>query len=304
LVPDPVIGIYMNYQESFINYLKYEKRVSSHTSVAYKNDLGQFVQFCTEMSGEFNIKRVNAKLLREWVIFLIESGITPRSVNRKISTIKSFFKYLMKQEVVDKNPVFEIPIPKIRKKLPNFLEEEHLNHLFDDGFFNSGFEGIRDNLIISLLYGTGIRRAELINLKISDINQKEYLIKVLGKRNKERIVPYPRSINTLLGNYLQIRQDKFGDGCKYLVLTEKGEKIYDKFVYRKVTDYLSKVTLLEKRSPHILRHSYATHLLNRGADLNAVKELLGHSNLGATQIYTHTTFEKLQSVYKQTHPRG
>jgi integrase/recombinase XerC len=294
----------MNHQESFFNYLKYEKRLSAHTVVAYKNDLDQFVQFCTEMVGEFNVKGVNSKLLRDWVIFLMEGGISPRSVNRKVSTVKSFFKFLMKEEIVDVNPVVNIPVPKIRKKLPIFAGEEILNHLLDDGFFESDFKGVRDKLIITLLYGTGIRRAELMNLKVSDISINEFLIKVLGKRNKERIVPYPRSLNTIIENYLSLRDKEFGSNHEFLILTDKGEKVYDKFIYRVVKDNLLKVTSLEKRSPHILRHSYATHLLNRGADLNAIKELLGHANLGATQIYTHTTFEKLQSVYKQTHPRG
>jgi integrase/recombinase XerC len=294
----------MNYQESFINYLQYEKRFSPHTITAYKNDLGQFVQFSTEVIGEFNVNRVDSKFVREWVIYLMEGGCTPRSVNRKISTLKSFFKYLMKQGAAGNNPATGIPLPKIRKKLPNFVEEENLNHLLDDGFFGQSFEELRNKLIITLLYGTGIRRAELVNLKIIDLNRTECLMKVLGKRQKERIIPYPRSLESEIDSYLIVREtiDKTNSG--YLLLTETGEKVYDKLIYRVVKENLSKVTLLEKRSPHVLRHSYATHLMNRGADLNAVKELLGHSNLTATQVYTHTTFEKLQRIYKQTHPRG
>jgi len=294
----------MDYQESFLNYVKYEKRFSAHTWVAYKNDLGQFVRYCKGMTGDFDVKKVHSKLVREWVVALMETGLTPRTVNRKVSTLNSFFTYLMREKVVDKNPVMFIPLPKIRKKLPYFVEEKSLAHLLDDGFFEKDFAGIRDKLIIALLYGTGIRLAELLDLRVSNINRKEYLIKVRGKRNKERFIPYPRPLNTIFEDYLRTREETFGGSTGYLVLTDKGEKAYPKLVYRVVKRNLGKVTTLEKKSPHVLRHTYATHLLNRGADLNAVKELLGHANLAATQIYTHTTFEKLQKVYKQTHPRG
>lgn len=294
----------MSYQESFINYLKYEKRFSPHTVTAYKNDLDQFVLYNTEMVGEFNVKTVDAKLVRSWVVHLMEQGLSPRSVNRKVTSVKSFYKFLMKEEVVATNPTWNIPLPKIRKKLPNFVEENNLHHLLDDGFFSDDFKGVRDKLIITLLYGTGIRLAELLILKDSDFDPKGYLIRILGKRQKERIVPYPRSINKLLDLYVDKRNEKFGLNVKCLLLTEKGMPVYEKLIYRVVKDNLAKVTLLEKRGPHVLRHSYATHLLNKGADLNAVKELLGHSNLAATQVYTHTTFEKLHDIYKQAHPRG
>ncbi len=294
----------MNYQESFLNYLKYERRFSTHTFTAYKNDLDQFVQFCTEVVGEFNVKGVDSKLIRDWVVFLMENNISPRSVNRKASTVKSFYKYLMKQEVVENNPVLNVSLPKIRKKLPLFVEENSLHHLLDDGFFENSFEGSRDKLIIALLYGTGIRLSELISLKEVDIDRKQFLIKVLGKRKKERIIPYPRSLNRVIDGYIGHKKETSEVGSPYLLITKKGEKVYEKLIYRVVKNNLMKVTSLEKKSPHVLRHSYATHLLNKGADLNAVKELLGHSNLSATQVYTHTTFEKLQNIYEQTHPRG
>ncbi len=294
----------MNYQESFVNYLKYEKRNSSHTVTAYKKDLDQFVSFCTEMVGEFDIKRVDSKLVRSWIVFLMEEEYTPRSVSRKVSTVKAFYRFLMKNEIVENNPATNIPVPKIRKKLPNFVEENNLHHLLDDGYFTNDFKGIRDKLIITLLYGTGIRLAELLNLKDRDFDIKGHLIKVLGKRQKERIIPYPRSINQLLQEYLEIRNREIGNSQEMLLVTEKGKPVYEKLIYRVVNKYLELVTSLEKKSPHVLRHSYATHLLNKGADLNAVKELLGHSNLSATQIYTHTTFEKLHTIYKQAHPRG
>jgi integrase/recombinase XerC len=294
----------MSYQESFISYLRYEKRYSSHTVVAYKNDLDQFVSFCTKVVGEFDVNRVDAKLVRNWIVSLMEERLSPRSVNRKVTTIKAFYKFLMKGSVVDSNPALNLALPKIRKRLPNFVEANNLHHLLDDGFFDSSFCGIRDKLIVALLYGTGIRLSELLYLKDSDFDTKGYLIRVLGKRQKERIVPYPREINNLLLQYIETRNREIGNLSEKLLVTEKGRPVYEKLIYRIVTNNLAKVTSLEKKSPHVLRHTYATHLLNNGADLNAVKELLGHSSLAATQIYTHTTFEKLHDIYKQAHPRG
>ena len=294
----------MSYQESFISYLRYEKRYSPHTVVAYKNDLDQFVSFYTKVVGEFDVNRVDAKLVRNWIVSLMEERLTPRSVNRKVTTIKAFYKFLMKGSVVDNNPALNLALPKIRKRLPNFVEANNLHHLLDDGFFDGSFCGIRDKLIVALLYGTGIRLSELLYLKDSDFDTKGYLIRVLGKRQKERIVPYPREINNLLLQYIETRNREIGNLSEKLLVTEKGSPVYEKLIYRIVTNNLAKVTSLEKKSPHVLRHTYATHLLNNGADLNAVKELLGHSSLAATQIYTHTTFEKLHDIYKQAHPRG
>ncbi len=294
----------MKYRESFINYLKYEKRYSSHTTLAYEKDLDQFVLFCTETVGDFNIKEADSKLLRSWVLSLMERGYRPQSIKRKVSSVKAFFRFLMKNEVLETNPLTDIPLPKVRKKLPYFVNEENLHHLLDDGFFSDDFTGIRDKLIITLLYGTGIRRAELLQLKDIDFDRQNRLVRVMGKRRKERIIPYPDSINPLLEQYLEIRNREIAHSGDLLLVTEKGEPVYEKLIYRTVQKYLEQVTSLEKKSPHVLRHSYATHLLNRGADLNAVKELLGHANLSATQIYTHVTFEKMQKVYKQAHPRG
>ena len=221
----------MSYQESFISYLKYERRYSPHTINAYKNDLDQFVQFCTEMVGEFNVKRVDSKQVRNWVVVLMEQQLSARSVNRKVTTIKAFFKFLMKGHVVESNPAVNIPLPKIRKKLPNFIDENSLNHLLDDGFFENNFKGTRDKLIISLLYGTGIRLAELISLKDADIDTENYSIRVLGKRKKERIVPYPRSINNLLFQYFDIRNREIHFQPGYLLVTEKGKQVYEKLIY-------------------------------------------------------------------------
>lgn len=294
----------MDYRESFFNYLKFEKRSSSHTVVAYTIDLDQFVQFCTEVVGEFNVKTINAKVIRSWVVHLMENDLSARSVNRKITAVKSFFKFLQREQIVENNPANNLTLPKVRKKLPVFVEEKNLNHLLDDGLFPHDFVGVRDKLIVTLLYGTGIRLAELLQLKESDIDTNNYLIKVMGKGKKERIIPYPTSINNLIKQYLIEKDNKIGFKTSGLLVTGKGKPVYEKLIYRVVKNSLAMVTLSEKKSPHVLRHTYATHLLNKGADLNAVKELLGHSNLAATQIYTHTTFERLHDIYKQAHPRG
>lgn len=294
----------MSHQESFINYLRYEKRYSHLTAIAYKKDLDQFEEFFVKTIGDFNVEEINDKTVRSWIVDLMDSGLTARTVNKKVSALKSFNKYLMRLEVVKENNLVNVIVPRIRKKLPHFVEEKQLNHLLDDGFFGKDFEALRDKLIISLLYGTGIRLAELMNLKDSDIYQTEFLIKVLGKRNKERIVPYPRSLNVLIEQYRTERTRLFGSPVPYLLLTKKGNPAYEKLIYRVVSKYLTLVTTIDQKSPHVLRHTFATHLLNRGADLNAVKELLGHSNLSATQIYTHTSLEKIQKVYRQAHPRS
>lgn len=294
----------MSHQESFINYLKYEKRYSPLTAVAYKKDLDQFEEFFVKTIGDFNVDGINDKIVRQWVIELMDNGFSARTVNKKVSALKSFYKYLLRSEVVKDNNLVNVIVPKIRKKLPQFVEEKNLDHLLDDGFFGNDFEALRDKLIISLLYGTGMRLAELMHLKDGDIHQSEFLIKVLGKRNKERIIPYPRSLNMLIDQYKEERTHLFGGHVDSLLITAKGKPVYEKLIYRVVCKNLALVTTISKKSPHVLRHTFATHLLNRGADLNAVKEMLGHANLSATQIYTHTSMDKIQRVYKQAHPRS
>jgi integrase/recombinase XerC len=294
----------MSHQESFLNYLLYEKRYSRLTVIAYRKDLDQFEEFCIKTIGDFDVRIIDEKIVRKWIVSLMEQGISPRTVNKKISAVKSFFKYLLRSEVIDENRLVNTVVPKVRRKLPYFVDEKKLDHLLDDGFFGRDFAGQRDKLIISLFYGSGMRLSELVRLKDNDIQQSESLVKVLGKRNKERIVPYPRSVNPLIDEYRKLRNEAFGNAQGFLFLTEKGEPIYEKLVYRVVHNNLAKVTTIEKKSPHVLRHSFATHLLNRGADLNAVKEMLGHSNLSATQVYTHTSLEQIRKVYKQAHPRS
>lgn len=293
----------MSLSEEFIKYLQFEKRYSKHTLVAYKTDLGQFILYLNELVGAFEFKDITSRQIRAWIVSLMNEGINPRSVNRKISTIKSFYKYLMHQGITETNPADLVIKPKVGKQLPTFVQQKNLDQLLDVGFFPSDFEGVRDKLIVSLLYGTGIRLAELKDLTIKNVHLKEYTLKVLGKRNKERIVPYPHSIDPLIKEYLKYR-DEISGNTDFLFLTSTGKQLYDKLIYRVVKKYLTLVTTVSKKSPHVLRHSFATHLLNNGADLNAVKELLGHANLSATQIYTHTTFEKLKEIYKQAHPRS
>jgi integrase/recombinase XerC len=294
----------MSHQESFINYLKYEKRYSHLTAIAYKKDLDQFEEFFVKTIGDFNVEGINDKVARMWVVDLMDHGISARTVNKKISALKSFYKYLLRLEVVRENNLVNVIVPKVRKKLPQFVEEEKLNHLLDDGFFGNDFEALRDKLILSLLYGTGVRLSELMHLKDADIYTTEFLIKVLGKRNKERIIPYPRSLNPLIEQYKSERTHLFGSPVECFLLTSKGKPAYEKLIYRVVYKNLALVTTIDQKSPHVLRHTFATHMLNRGADLNAVKEMLGHSNLSATQVYTHTSLEKIRKVYRQAHPRS
>ncbi len=293
----------MEHKESFIRYLKSEKRYSDHTVLAYNTDLDQFEQFLLESIGDFDFTEVNRKMLRSWVVFLMENGSKPKTVKRKITSVSSFFKYLKKQYVIKVSPSESLILPKVGKQLPKFVAENKMHNLLDNGYFADDFEGVRDKLIISLFYVSGMRLTELTILKDEDIRQSCSEIRVLGKNNKERIIPYPPSLNVLIDKYLEFRDQRFEEKAESFFLTIKGKKAYQKMSYIIVNKYLSLVTTLEQKSPHVLRHSYATHMLNNGADLNAIKELLGHSNLAATQVYTHTSMEKLQKMYKQAHPR-
>lgn len=294
----------MQHLERFLNFLKYEKRYSEHTVTAYEKDLDQFILFGSEMVGDFCLVEVDHHLIRQWVISLMDQGMTVVSVKRKISTLRSLYKFLLREGLMKKNPTELVMMPRSGKKLPQFVQEKEMNQLFDTSFFPGDFSGMRDKAVLSLFYGTGMRLSELRGIKMTDLHLNEKVVKVLGKRNKERLIPFPPEVSGDLSNYIRVRNELFGDSNGYLFITEKGEQVYDKLLYRIVRKYLSLVTTMEKRSPHILRHSYATHLLNRGADLNAIKELLGHASLAATQVYTHTTFEKLKKIYNQAHPRA
>lgn len=290
--------------EGFFEYLKFEKRCSAHTVVAYEGDLKQFFSFI-ESSGKISLSDVRPKTIREWIVQLHHEGIGPRSIHRKVSTIKTFFKYLHRHGVVDANPAQLVVLPKIPKKLPSFLREKEMENLLDHVEFGTDYEGVRNKLIIELFYGTGMRLSEMVELHNKDIDMAGKLVKVLGKRNKERLIPLTNESVLLLHTYNKVREQTFGaEFSPWLLLTNKGDKIYHKLIYRVVHSSLQLVTTMQKKSPHILRHTFATVLLNRGAELNAIKELLGHANLSATSVYTHNTFETLNAIYKQAHPRA
>ena len=289
--------------DSFIVYLKTEKRYSSHTLKAYENDLRQFFYFSGKAAGD---PVPDHRQIRKWVVHLIENGISPRTVRRKISVLSSYYRYMIKRGLSAVNPMTKVNLPKMGRYLPGFIPENRLAQLLDEIDFGNDFAGKRDRLIIEMLYFTGIRRAELIGLNHSDVDTCNKTIKVHGKGGKERYIPVGPSFCMTLKKYLSCKESEFGSispDDSYFV-TSANRKLYPELVYRVVRRYLGLVTNGTKRSPHILRHSFATHMLNNGADLNAIKELLGHANLNATQVYTHNSFEKLKKVYKQAHPRA
>ena len=289
--------------DEFLKYLKLEKRYSPHTIKAYQIDLTQFQDYLEE-TYESVFQKVKHPMVRSWLAQMLDYGISPRSVNRKITALKSFYKFLLKEEIIKEDPTLKVIPPKMSKKLPAFVEEGQMSQLLDELDFTDDYAGVRDKLMIELFYSTGIRQSELINLKIKDIDLSSNMIKVLGKRNKERLIPLTIELRQKIDAYLNIRAELPIKDSLYLLLTNKGKKLYPTLVYRQVNHYLSQVTSLDKKSPHVLRHTFATHMLNNGADLNAIKELLGHANLSATQVYTHNTIDKLKKVYNQAHPRA
>lgn len=295
----------MDHKESFLQYLKTEKRYSPHTIRSYQNDLDQFFSYLKDNDNSIEAADVTSSHIRSWIVSLMESGIASTSVHRKISCLRVFFRYLRKEGVMKKDPLEKVMVPKRKKVLPQFVAEESLTKLLDMVEFSDDFSGIRNKALIEMLYMTGMRRAELIGLKVDDVDLPEGTVKVTGKRNKQRIIPLTRDFAARLGFYLRDRNETAGEKAgDWFFITDKGTKLYDKYVYNIVRKHLSMVTTIEKRSPHILRHTFATHMLNRGADLNTIKEFLGHANLSATQVYTHNTFEKLKKIYKQAHPRA
>ncbi|OFY91855.1 MAG: integrase [Bacteroidetes bacterium RIFCSPLOWO2_12_FULL_31_6] len=293
----------MQHISNFCNYLTHQRRYSVHTITAYKNDLEQFQFFLTQHYQLNKVNDVTSSIIRSWIVQLIEEEISPRSITRKISTLKSFYKYLLKTNIVTSNPLLKVIPPKTASRLPIYVAEKEMKTLFDKTEFDTDFEGFRDQLILELFYATGIRLSELIGLHTNSVDFNNNSIKVLGKRNKERIIPINEKIKTVLLNYVKLR-DEVGFTSDSFFQTKKGEKMYPKLVYRIVNYYLSKVTTLSKKSPHVLRHTFATHLLNNGAEINSIKEILGHANLSATQVYTHNTIEKLKNIHKQAHPKG
>lgn len=290
-------------KERFLAYIQYEKRYSPHTVTAYRIDLTQFFDYLKQQYNISDIAEVNHPIIKSWLVGLMEQKITPRSVNRKLTTLKSFYKFLMQQGLVEENPMRRITSPKTSKRLPVFVEKDKLEMMFDQVDFGAGYPGLRNKLILEMFYSTGMRLSELVNLKETDIDFHHDTIKVLGKRNKERLIPFSNIFEVQLKIYLEEKRNSFGE-VNDLFLTDAGKQVYPKMIYRIVTQYVGEVTTLRKKSPHVLRHSFATHLLNNGAELNAVKELLGHANLSATQVYTHNTIEKLKRIYKQAHPKA
>ncbi|MGW8314211.1 MAG: tyrosine-type recombinase/integrase [Bacteroidales bacterium] len=289
--------------EDFMIYLQAEKRYAEHTVRAYRSDLNQFHAFCLENGREG--MDLHFKVIRSWVVTLMDAGYSSRSVHRKLTSLKSYCTFLIRIGALDANPLDKVLKPKASKRVPAFVEEVQMDRLLEQYDFGDDFEGIRNRLMLDLLYQTGIRRAELIRLTTGSVNLDERSLKVIGKRNKERIIPLGDALVRRIGEYLVLRNSlppAEGEGAFFL--TSRGKSLYDKLVYRVVHQYLAMVTTLEKRSPHVLRHTFATHMLNHGADLNAIKELLGHANLSATQVYTHNTFKKLKSIYNQAHPRA
>lgn len=292
------------YTQDFLKYIENEKRYSRHTVLSYRTDISQFVAFCKNNVKNFNLLTIDNKIIRKWIIFLLENNISSRTVNRKITTLKSFYKFLYQRQLIKTLPTQKIVLPKISKKLPNFIGSSAMDILFDQFDFSENFEGERDKLVLLLFYCTGMRLSELIHLKIQDIDFHYNQLKVLGKRNKERLIPFGKELAEHLAAYIKTRASVINTDNYYLVITQKGQQAYEKLIYRIVNKYLNQVTTLEKRSPHVLRHTFATQMLNNGADINAIKELLGHANLSATQVYTHTSFDKLKTVYNQAHPRA
>lgn len=293
----------MNYKESFLQYLSTERRYSRHTVRSYDNDLTQFISFTQLSDGTFHPAEIKSQDIRRWIVTMLDSGMSPVSVHRKISCLRVFYRFLRKDGIVTSDPLERVVMPKRKKRLPEFVAEESLDKLLDSFSFGDDFEGKRNKLIIELLYITGMRRSELTGLRISDYDRSRGTIRVLGKRNKERLIPLLDSVKPGIEDYLSERSE-IDSAEEWFFITAKGNKLYDKFVYNNVKRYLTMVTTIDKRSPHVLRHSFATHMLNHGADLTSIKELLGHANLSATQVYTHNTFEKLKKVYKQAHPRA
>jgi integrase/recombinase XerC len=288
---------------SFLNYLSLEKKYSKHTVTAYKNDILSFQDFCKEEFDMNNVEEVNYPQIRNWVVHLSNSKLSNRSINRKISSLKSFYKFLLKTNQIKENPLQKHKSLKTPKQVQVPFSEKEIFKVLDLSIDETNFESVRNKLIVELLYSTGMRRTELINLKTIDIDIVNETVKILGKRNKERIVPLLKSVKKSLENYSKVRRS-IEIKESYLLVTKKGKKLYDMLVYRVINNYFSSVSSKIKKSPHIIRHSFATHLLNEGADLNSVKELLGHSSLASTQVYTHSSLGKIKEVYNQAHPRS
>src|SRR5690606_23849067 len=291
--------------ELFFKYLEYEKRYSPHTLTSYHTDLGQFAQYLQDTYQITDPAEADHAIIRSWILTLVHKNLEARSVNRKIACLRSYYKFLLSQQRISANPMLRIKAPKVSKKLPAFVPEEPFNNFLDTFTFEDTFEGQRDRLILEFLYGTGMRLAELIGIAHEDVDLHAKTVRVLGKGNKVRIIPLNDTLIHSIRQYLEHKKSLFGNNnSERLLVTNKERPLYPKFVYRVAKKYISLVTTSEHNSPHVLRHSFATHLLNNGADLNAIKDLLGHASLAATQVYTHNSIEKLKSIFEKAHPKA
>lgn len=290
--------------DSFLDYLRYERNYSEETIKSYREDIRQFGEFGEEEVKDLAPSEVNAELVREWIVSLMDKGYTSTSVNRKLSALRSYFKFLLRRGEVTINPLRKITGPKNKKPLPSFLKESEMDKLLDDTCFGEGFKGCRDHLIIEMFYATGMRLSELIGLDDQDVDYSASLIKVTGKRNKQRLIPFDEELGTAMAEYVNVRNDAIPVRTDAFFVRETGERLSRNIVGNLVKRNLSKVVTMKKRSPHVLRHTFATTMLNHDAELGAIKELLGHESLATTEVYTHTTFEELKKVYNQAHPRA
>ena len=291
--------------EKFIEYLQIEKKYSVNTLAAYKKDLTEFQLFINENYDKSVIENVDYKIVRSWIVLLVNKNLSNRSINRKVSSLKSFFKFLVKTDTINSSPLIAHKPLKQSKKIQVPFSKDEIGALLDSDFFKSDYKGVLQKTIISFFYFTGVRRIELINLKTSDINMDSYTIRIMGKRNKERIIPMLPKLKESINEYLKIKSQEFNNEISdYLFISKSGTQLSEKYVYRTVNEYFKLVSPKVKKAPHVLRHSFATHLINEGADINSVKELLGHSSLSATQVYSHTSMERIKEVFKSSHPRA
>lgn len=293
----------MDIKESFLQYIRAGKRYSRHTVTSYKNDLEQFMSWLEEFRPGTSLPCVTHGDVRGWMVSLLEGGASAATVHRKMSALRSLFRHMRRHELISADPMAGLKLPRKPKQLPVFVAEDALVKLLDEFRFGDNFSGIRDRTVVEFLYLTGMRRSELINLRDTDVDLSAGQVRVTGKREKQRVIPLPSGFVKSLNSYLESRREQ-GLAGDWFFVTDRGNKMYDRAVYNIVTRYLAMVTTIEKKSPHVLRHTFATHMLNRGADLNSIKELLGHASLSATQVYTHNTFEQLKKIYKQAHPRA
>ena len=293
------------WKERFIDYLRYEKNYSSQTEISYLNDIIQFEEFIKLKDENLSLITVDGDIVRTWISSLIEQGFKASSVNRKLSSLKTFYRYLNKSGFIEKSPVEYVSGPKLNTKIPSFVSEKQMDEILDDATnFTDDFVGVRNQLVIEFLYLTGMRRAELISLKDNDIDFSSCTIRVTGKGNKQRLIPFSDLTREKLEKYIRVRSKEIENKSPFLFVKEDGNAMYPKLVYKIINNHLKSISTLSKKSPHVLRHSFATAMLNNGAEINSIKELMGHTSLSSTEIYTHVTFEEMKKTYQNAHPRA